>query len=347
MRVLWSALVAGVFLTGCGGSGGGDDELPGSGNGGGSNNVRAADLCVASDCGEKIQLLPIPDAENILFAPDGRLFVTGGLNVYEITKADDGSFSSTPLSAQECSFTGMAIRNGILYAVGCGNQLLAGVLTAQPVLEPIYQFTGMCIANGTALGPDGKLYVVDEPLNVNPPAECLPPDPKIVRLTIDPADPLHIIEQEVWVQGSPLGLLFLNLDTTLRFPNGLVRDGNTFYSTDGGTVFAVDYQPDGSAGPVTPLFFEPTAHDDLALAGSDGLVVTDFFTGKIVLISRTGALLQQTQPLTFSFPSAARLGMPPMFEPTDILVTEKGVIAENSLPLDFLSVFRRRAAAPP
>ncbi len=341
MQVLWIALIAGVLLAGCGGSGGGDGELPGGVNGGGSS-VRAADLCVSNDCGEKIQLLPIPDAENILFAPDGRLFVTGGLNVYEIKKAVDGSFSATPLSAQACSFTGMAIRNGILYAVGCGNQLLAGALTAQPALEPIYQFTGMCIANGTALGPDGKLYVVDEPLLSQQAQNCLPGDPKIVRLTIDPADPLHITGQEVWVQGSPTGQLHLNLDTALRFPNGLVRDDNTFYATDGGTVFSVDYQPDGSAGPVTPLFFEPTAHDDLGLAGSDGLVVTDFFGGKIVLISRSGTLLQQTQPLTFNSPSSARLGMPPMFEPTDVLVTEKGVIGENNLPLDFLTLFRRR-----
>lgn len=342
MRVLLAAFVL-LTLIGCRGSDSNVFDPPVTSGSTGGDSVRAADLCAAESCGEKIRLLPLPDAENILFSDDGRLFVTGGLNVYEIKQATDGTYSATPLVDQSCGFTGMAIRNNILYAVGCDNQLLAGELTAQPKLQPIYQFQGMCIANGTALGPDDRLYVVDEALTVSPSVECLLPDPKIVRLTIDPANPLHITQQEVWVQGGPLGLLFLNLDTTMRFPNGLVRDGNTFYSTDGGSVFSVEYHPDGSAGPVTPLYFEPSAHDDLGLAGSDGLIVTDFFIGKIILISRTGELLQQTQPLSFSFPSSARLGRPPMFSPTDILVTEKGVLGDNSLPLDFLTLFRRRA----
>ncbi|MGH8561119.1 MAG: hypothetical protein ACRES4_04080, partial [Nevskiales bacterium] len=221
MRFLLTTII--LLLSACSGSGA---DNPVSTDGAGGSSVHAADLCVSNDCGEAIQLIAIPDAENILFAPDGRLFVTGGQNIYEIRKAADGSFSATPLSAQQCGFTGMAIRNGILYAVGCGNQLLAGALTAQPALEPIYQFEGMCIANGTALGPDGKIYVVDEPLLADPPQNCLQPDPKIVRLTLDPADPLHITAQEVWVQGSPNGLLFLGQDNVLRFPNGMVRDGN-------------------------------------------------------------------------------------------------------------------------
>jgi hypothetical protein len=335
------------MLSACGGSGNGDALLAPGGGDVSSSTVQAADLCVNNGCGEAIQLIAIPDAENILFAPDGRLFVSGGQNVYEITKDGDGSYAATPLSAQQCSFTGMAIRDGVLYAIGCGNQLLAGLLTAQPVLEPVYQFQGMCIANGMALGPDGRLYVVDEPLNVNPPAECVPPDPKIVRLAIDPADPMHITQQEVWVQGSPLGLLFLGLDNVLRFPNGIVRDGNTFYATDGGSVFSVELLPDGSAGPVTPLFFEPTAHDDLGLGGVDGLLVSDFFKGRILLLSRSGELLQETDPFTFTAVSSVRLGQPPMFQPTDILVTDKGVIGDNNLPIDYLMLFRRRAGAMP
>lgn len=330
-----------VGLAACGGGGGGDDFDAGGGAGGSS--VRAADLCVNNDCGEAVQLLPIPDAENLLFGPGGRLFVSGGQNVYEIKKAMDGSFSATPLYDGQCGFTGLAIRNNILYAVGCANQLLAATLTAQPVLEIIYDFTGMCIANGASFGPDGKLYVVDEPLvSQAQPQNCIPGDPKIVRLTLDPADPFAIASQEVWVQGSPTGLLFLGLDNVLRVPNGLIRDGNTFYGTDGGSVFSVELLPDGSAGDVTPLFFEPTAHDDLGLGGVDGLLVSDFFKGRIMLLSRHGELLQETMPLTFTAVSSVRLGQPPMFKPTDILVTDKGVIGDNNLPIDFLTLFRRK-----
>ena len=298
--------------------------------------VVTADLCVSSACGEKIELLDLPGAENQIFSDDGRLFVSAGSGLYEIHKSAAGEFSAALIS-DACGFTGLAIRQGYLYAVCGSSELFAGPLAMPMQVEQIFSFEGMCIPNGTALGPDGKIYVIDEPLNV-----CVP-DPKIVRLTVNPANPMQILSQEVWVQGSALGGLFLGLDDVLRFPNGLVREGNRFYATDGGSVFHVDLQPDGSAGPVTPLYFSPTAHDDLGLAGPDGLVVTDFFLGRLILLSREGELLQSTLPALFSFPSSARLGRPPMFEPTDIVVTETGVLVDQSLPLDRLSLFRRRA----
>jgi len=306
-----------------------------------SPNARGAgpsveELCVNTDCGEAIPLVAIPDAENILFGPGGRLFVSGGQNVYEITRAADGTFAAEPLSALACNFTGLAIDRNHLYA-NCGDsRLFAGKLDDALELEPIFQFTGMCIPNGTSIGPDGRLYVVDEPLN------CEQADPKIAALTLDPADPMHVLGQETWIQGSPTGLLWLGQDTVMRFPNGLVRDGNTFFGTDGGSVFSVAVDDGGAAGEITPLFFEPTAHDDLGLAGPDGLLVTDFFKGRILLLSRDGTLLDETAPGTFFEPSSVRLGQPPMFEPTDILVTDKGVITDNSLPIDHLVLFRRK-----
>jgi len=295
------------------------------------------DLCVSSSCGEKVELLDIPDAENLLFGPGGRLFVSGSENVYEVTKAKDGSFSARPLSAQGCNFTGLAIQRNHLYASCSGGGFFAGKLDNEVALTQIYTFAGMCIPNGTATGPDGRIYVVDEPLN------CQEADPKIVALTLDPNDPMRVVAQDTWIQGSPSGLLFLGLDTTFRFPNGLVRDGNTFYGTDGGSVYSVAVGDDGAAGAVTKLYFEPTEHDDLGLAGDDGLVVTDFFKGRLLLISRDGELLQETDAGTFVEPTSARLGQPPMFERTDILVTDKGVITDTNLPIDHLWLFRRKS----
>lgn len=304
--------------------------------------VTAADLCVSSDCGEAVLLLAIPDAENLLFSDDGRLFVSGGQNVYEITKAADGTFSATPLYDGTCSFTGLAILDGWLYANGCADHsLLAAQLTAAPKLEKIYQYTGFCIPNGMTDGPDGKLYLVDEPL-VGQAEACFVADPKIVRITLN--GPTQVAGQETWLQGSPAGLLWLTAplqDDQMRFPNGLARDGDTFYATDGGTVFSVELQADGSAGPVMPLFWEPTAHDDLGLVDG-GILVSDFFFGRVLLLSRDGALLQETPQFTFTAASSVRLARPPMFEPTDILVTDKGVIGDNDLPLDYLVLFRRR-----
>lgn len=300
----------------------------------------SSELCVSSGCGEAVPLVTIPDAENILFTPEGRLFVSGGLNVYEITRLPDGSFMANPIADAECGFTGLVQRGDYLYAVCGDSRLFAGEITATPLLTQVYTFAeNMCIPNGAALGPDGKIYVVDEPLN---PA-CLPPDPRIVRITVDPADPLHIIEQETWVQGGPLGLMFLNLDQNLRFPNGLARIGHTFYSTDGGVVFSVELLPDGSAGPPTALFFEPTAHDDLSVTDDQqSLLVTDFFLGKVLQLSLDGEVLQQTDPITFAFPSAIQQARPPMFEPGDILVTEKGILLDTVTPIgNQLTLFRK------
>ena len=324
--MLASALLAtAALLGGCGGGAGGEAS---------ARPQDTRQLCVSSNCGERVVLLDIPGAENQIFTDDGRLFVSSGSGVYEITKNADGSYAKQ-LVNNDCGFNGLAIRGGTLYAACGSGPFYAGAITPAPVtLTKIFDVAGMCISNGMATGPDGNLYLVDEPLN------CVP-DPKIVRLNVDPADPLHVVSQEVWVQGSPLGLLFLGQNNVLRFPNGLVRQGNTFFGTDGGSVYRVDWQVDGSAGEVTPLFFEPTPHDDLGVAG-DALVIADFAGGRLLLVSQAGELLQQTDRLLFSFPSSARLGRPPMFETTDIVVTETGVLGDQSLPLDHLSVFRRR-----
>ncbi len=169
------------------------DQAATSAKGAGSG-PSTEELCVSSDCGEAVKLVAIPDAENILFGPGGRLFVSGGLNVSEITKAGDGTFSAQPLSAQTCGFTGLAIHRNHLYATCGDSRLFAGRLDGELALTEIYRFIGMCIPNGTAVGPDGRLYVVDEPLN------CQQADPKIVALTLDQADPTKVLAQESWIQ---------------------------------------------------------------------------------------------------------------------------------------------------
>lgn len=325
LRLSGSALMllAGSLVTACA-------------DGQGERPIDLAELCVSSVCGERVVLLDIPSAENLTFSEDGRLFVSSGQQVVEVTRDGDGAFQATVISESPCGFTGLVVREGHLYAACSDGRFWGARLEPHPRLRPIHRFADMCLANGAALGADGRIYVVDEPL-----MPCVP-DPKIKRLTLDPADPLRVIDEALWLQGSPLGQLHLGLDTVLRFPNGLQSRGRRFFGTDGGSIYAVDLQADGSAGPVQPLHFEPDIHDDLGIAG-EGLLLAQFGTGRITLLGADGAVLQSTDPGTFRFPSSVRLGRPPMFAPTDVLVTETGVLGDNNLPLDHLSLFRRRA----
>lgn len=313
-----------LALTGCDG---------GSAASNGSSNP-AAPLCVSSSCGSKTRLVTIPDAENILFTPAGRLFVSGGTNVFEIGKSSS-SYSATPLLAGSCNFTGLALRGEVLYANCFDGQLYAARLTAQPQLVPIHSL-GLASPNGLATGPDGELYVVNGPLATN-----ALPLPKIVRLKLDASDPMKVLEQTDW----------LTLDLLLSQPNGVQIRGRTLYFSESsaptqGRIRSVPIDADGSPGTVQTFTSFNSLPDDFSLAG-DGLLATYFSGGQIALFDASGTLVSATDAMSFESPSQARLGQPPLFATTDILVTEKGLLGENDSTIgNVLSVFRPNQLKP-
>ncbi|MGH8447168.1 MAG: hypothetical protein ACREVL_18010 [Solimonas sp.] len=317
-------LVACGFLFGAACTGGSDP----SGNGDDTPAApEPATLCVASACGEKTVLLTVPDAENLLFSSDGRLFVSGGTNVYEVHRDGADGYAMTPLYDGSCNFTGLAIVRGTLYANCFDGNLYAASLTAQPALRPIHAL-GLKAPNGLAPGPDGELYIVNGPLAVLP-------DPKIVRLKLDPADSLKVTEQVDWFHA---GLLA---------PNGLQRHGRTIYVSNTGLgglgeIRAVPIEDDGSAGTATQFASFLSVPDDFSFVG-DSVLAAFFGTGQIALLGADGKLVAQTALLSFSFPSQVRYGQAPLFAPEDLLVTEKGLLFDNNSPIgNRLSVFRRK-----
>lgn len=305
----WALLA--LLLAGCGDSGSGSGAAP---------TETPASLCIETACNQATSVAAVPDAENLLFTPDGRLFVSGGTNVYEVVRTGDTTVELTALSATDCNFTGLAYRRETLYASCASGELYAGSLTGTPALTPIYQYTDTALPNGMATGADGSLYIADGPL----PGNGGLPSPKILRLQFDEQNPLQVIEQSTW------------LEAPLAFPNGLVRLGDTLFVTDGevippalGVVRAIRILADGSAGEVTTIATLDGVLDDLSLAGSD-LVVTEFSTGRVVRLAPDGRQLSATDAGGFAFPSSVIVGQAPMFLPGEWLVAEKGLIGDTT-----------------
>jgi hypothetical protein len=321
MRAPTLLLLAIAMLAGC--TSGGDPDPQ-------TTAVNPATLCVASACGVKSQLLDIPSAENTLFTSDGRLFVSGSDNVYEVTE-DATGWHAAALADTKANFTGLAQRGDVIYAAAFDGNLYAARLSdTPPTFKAIYAL-GVASANGMTTGPDGALYIVNGPLGASLPA------PKILRLRFDAANPMKVAEQADW------------LTSGLSFPNGLQRRGNTLLFSDSdaltvtlGAIRTVDIRPDGSAGTVKTLGTFPSLPDDFGLAG-DSVLAAFYSNGQIGLIDASGALVSQTDPLSFQNPSSVKLGRPPLFAADDLVVTEKGLVVLPPTPGygSKLSVFRR------
>lgn len=322
MRTLPLILAAVTLLTGCIG---GNDPHPQT------TAVDPTTLCIDSTCGEKTQLLDIPSAENTLFTPNGRLFVTGSDSVYEVTK-DSSGWHATSLATTKANFTGLAQRGNVVYAAAFDGNLYAARITDKPPEFKAIHELGMSSANGMATGPDGSLYIVNGPLGASIPA------PKIVRLRFASNDPMEVTEQVDW------------LTSNLYFPNGLQRRGNTLIVSDSdvlnvaiGAVKSIEIMADGSAGTPQLIGTFPSLPDEIGLVG-DSVLAAFYSNGQIGLINPSGTLVSQTDLLSFDNPSSVKLGQPPMFAPDDLLVTEKGLIVVPPIPGygSKLSVFRRK-----
>lgn len=317
-----SLLLAAFLLAACGSS----SDPGGTANPNPDNPASA--FCVASACGVKTRLLKIPDAENLIFSSSGRLFVSGGLNVYEITRVGN-IWSATPLSASSCNFTGLALRGDVLYANCYSGALYAARLTTAPSLQMIHPYSGATAVNGLASGPEGELYAVNGPLSNAP---------KILRLKLDPADPLRVVEQSDW----------LTLTAFASQPNGVQVQGRSLYFSESaapapGRIRRVTIQADGAAGAITTVAdLGSSVPDDFSIDG-ENLLATLYSSGSIALFAADGRLLSQTDANSFDSPSQLRRGRPPLFTEDELVITEKGVIGENDSDNgNALSVFRRR-----
>jgi len=253
----------------------------------------------------------IGDAENATFTSDGRLLVTGGANIYEITKSGAG-YVATALYDGTCNFTGVVEYAGYVYTT-CGEgsnllqltpYLLAAPLSPQMKFEVIHRFTKVGIPNGLAVDSRGRLFVTD----------FTPLAGKVVTVSLEPGSPVRVAREEVWHgMGHPLA-------------NGLkIYDGKV-YMTDLGDIKVIPIEADGSAGRATVLASRLAVLDDLYVS-DQGIVVGDFYGGQLLYYTLSGKLLKQT-PMLFRSPSSITPGRGGLVPTGALVVTEKGALGE-------------------
>lgn len=293
--------------------------------------VDTTDLCISTACGELFGIATIPDAENLLITPEGRVFVSGGENVYEIL-LEGSAFTADKLYVGSCNFTGLARIKNTLYAACADGGLFAASLSASPLeLARIHELSGMGLPNGMTDGPDHCLYITDGPLSTT-----ALPSPQIVRACPDAAAPQVIATQEVWMNLLP------------DAPNGITRVGYDFYITDTTALGAqgrvrhipmdMDFLPEG----IETIYTTNSILDDLSAYG-ESLLLTDYLSGTLLQINRRGEIIQEGVLGTHTSPSSITVAGPPVFQAGDVLVTEKGVLGDTTTDFGNRLTLIRRA----
>ncbi len=290
---------------------------------------------VAAGCGPRQTVVRgLGNAENSLFTPDGRLFISGA-DIWEIKQADRGHQAVSLAADHNCQFSGMAQYKGHLFAIcyadGNGDAWLTRAeLTDHPVFEKIFQLTGFSLANGMALDDGGHLYIADSTV-VNAKG-------KIVRLSLTDDSIPQVVESS--------RMAWLKAEEGAQSPNGMTIVGDTLFfsnidTTRAGSMFTnikrTTIVEDGH-GPVETVF-ERTALrnssliDDftsIEVQGRIFLIAADYLKGTILAIDAqsTGLSipLHETDPDKFAGPTSCIVGRGIGFDSEDLLVTEGGIV---------------------
>lgn len=274
----------------------------------------------------------ITDAENLFFTPDGRLFVSGNEDVFEVIQKSDGSYDKLDTFHSECLVEGITQRGDYIYGVCTKttgedllkSYLLAGEITpldvsqidpAQPNRHPgiemkvIGDLPNILIPNGLIADDEGHLYIADYG------------SPKISKVTLN--SPTKIKNVNVWKR--KVGTIV----------NGLKWvDDHLYFSAQLGNSTAgmgrIQKLPNGRAGEIEVLFERKNTIVDDILPYNGGMLITDFIKGSVIFW-KDGVVVAETEKDYFFAPSALVQAQAPMFDPSAILATEKGIIGDADL----------------
>jgi len=260
---------------------------------------------------QKEDILRLPEAENQIFTPEGRHFVSSGIGLFELVEGPRGIIR-LPAGMEECGVNGLGLletQPGSLWLVAACNRddgtfLYAGRVGSNFVIRELFEIPGFFIANGVEISPAGAVLVAD--FNVFAPAS-------IARVEVEE------IAGELTVVGFQAD--FLSTPEGIASPNGLARRGGDLFVTDSPRVLKVSLGPNDEYLGTETVYTLTTTFDDLAILCS-GIAVTDFINGTLILIDATGN--EFTSPDLFQMPSSVEFGRPPLYQPNELIVTERG-----------------------
>lgn len=286
------------------------------------------------------------DAENTVFSADGRLFCTGGANIYEITRPG-GPNSTTPLHAEALAepayYLGMVVVSNWLVALrsegpGCKsgrNSLVAAELMpgVAPVFTEVAEVTNASLSNGMALHAASRCIFITD----TAPLQLLPAGGQVLRMCLRPGTP---------APGVPpaFGPVFNWGANDTKHPNGLKIFNDTMFlaTTESlpSRMYHVTVLPDGSRGAAKDEILRETWFDDLNLVfhphRSLPLMPVADYSGGVILwydVYAANPTIVWEMPLARDWlgldrmnPSSVLQGQPPMFDRSELIITDKGIV---------------------
>lgn len=266
-------------------------------------------------CTPKEKILDLPDAENMLFTPEGRLIVSGK-GIYEIVR-ENGSYRAISLYDGDCAFAGIAQRGHWLYSVCAGGPiwamkryLLAAELKPDRSLRfQILREIDLVVPNGMAFDRNGVLFLADENFFGSG---------RIVRVQIADGESPRVLRIDTWLDGQH----------GVKHPNGVRVVGDQLFFTDGGAVKIFRFDDFGNILDSRVLYQRATVFDDL-LPACGGAAVADYVAGTVLYVDRNGVKQYESTAQSLPGASSVQIGRPPLFATNQLLITEKGMLLET------------------
>ncbi|WP_144393779.1 hypothetical protein [Pleionea sediminis] len=278
-------------------------------------------LGLLSACYVKEQHVVIPDAENMHFTSDGRLFVSGGSQFFELVAESDG-YSAKVIESPKCAFTGITQIRDVLFVIcnekkliNAENALLALNLSSEEgKLEKVASLTGINLPNGMTTDGRNTLYIANTAYFGRG---------TLVKIEVEQDNPENILSiDKEWA--SEVENVF--------HPNGIFYIDNTLWFTDGGSIKRLSLGneiQEGELGQAELFYHRNTIFDDLT-PYCGGVIVTDYLGGRAMYIDEDGEKQYDTGIASFAGASSVLIGRAPLFNSNEAVITEKGILFDES-----------------